>query len=109
MGEVPLTGVFPKIPSLCLLLQWRDGFPLNSLTVCKKLKIFWIILPQRLICYPNHLFSMAGFFFFLKSLITVLGHNFAFGYAYIVCLIDTKNVVCQVDTKIDSNGSFLWN
>lgn len=52
---------------------------------------------------------MAGFFFLNLLLQAVLGHNFAFGYAYIVCLIDTKNVVCQVDTKIDSNGSFLWN
>lgn len=42
-------------------------------------------------------------------LITVLGHNFAFafGYTYVVCLIDAKNEVCQVDTKIDSNDSLL--
>ena len=104
MGEVCLTGVFPKTPSLCLLLQWRDGSPWNSLTVYKKLKIFWIILPQRLICY-SFLYDRVFFFFF----IFISYYSLALGYTYVVCLIDTKNVICQVDTKIDSNGPFLWD
>ena len=47
---------------------------------------------------------MAGFFFFFISY-----YSLALGYTYVVCLIDTKNVICQVDTKIDSNGPFLWD
>ena len=54
-------------------------------------------------------FSLWQGFFFLFFFIFISYYSLALGYTYVVCLIDTKNVICQVDTKIDSNGPFLWD